>query len=147
MLVTVACEHSPIFLANRDEEGLITLDSSVMESVLEWYNSLTKPNLNPAYYQPDSDCYCFEESPGVWSEYPNNNDGTYLCPDWLPAVGACPECLCYVPCDCEHHLLSDDELTSLETYALVNHDISMEQVRNLIYTARELDAQLREEQR
>lgn len=146
MIVTVACEHSPIFMAYQDSEGLLTLDSTNFRLVLEWHNSLTNSPNHKAYYQPEPDCFVFPTSEGEWEEFHVEPDGTYLCPDWLQKVAACPECLCYTPCDCEHQLLNEGDLQRLEAYALVNHDISMEQVRNLIYTVRELEAQLKVEQ-
>lgn len=145
MLVTVACEHSPIYHAQRDDEGLLTLDFSVMQSVMEWYNNLTNTPNDQAYFLPDQRLFVFPEN-GEWSTYSEEPDGTFLCPDWLKVVGACPECLTYVPCDCEFNLWSEDQLATLEHAVLVNHDISMQTVRELIYTIRELEAQLKVEQ-
>ena len=146
MLVTVACEHSPLFLANVDSEGLLTLDYTVMQSVIGWYNNLTKPVQELAYFQQDALVFCFPEENGDWTEYGIEPDGTYMCPDWLPQVAGCPECLTYVPCDCEHRILSEQELQGLESYVLLTNDINMESVRGLIYTIRELEAQLKVEQ-
>lgn len=146
MLVTVACEHSPIFTANRDDEGLVTLDFSVMQAVLEWYNSLTKDPNNLAYFLPDQRLFVFPEENGEWSTFSEEPDGTFLCPDWLEVVGACPECLCYTPCDCEFNLFDEAGLQALEHAVLVNHNIDMQTVRELIYTIRELEAQLKVEQ-
>jgi hypothetical protein len=146
MLVTIACEHSPLFPANMDSEGLLTLDYTVMQSVLEWYNSLTKHSESQAYFLPDQRLFVFPTNEAEWETLSEEPDGTFLAPDWLTVQPACPECLCYTPCDCEHQLLCEQDLASLEAYCLTTHDISMEQVRNLIYTIRELEAQLKVEQ-
>lgn len=144
MMVVIGCEHSPLFPAYQDDEGLLTLDYDVMQSVLEWHNSLTKTT-ELAYYQEDADVFCFPTEDG-WEEYGCEPDMTYLSPDWLEVQPACPECLCYVPCDCEQYLLNEDDLKAIEASALTRHDISMENVRNMVYTIRELEAQLRTEQ-
>jgi len=149
-VVTVACEHSPIFLANTDSEGLLTLDYTVMQSVLEWYNSLTKTPDNLAYFLPDQQLFVFPEN-GEWQTYSIEPDGTYLCPDWLHSVDACPKCKCYVPCDCEFRIVDEPTLQTMESAVLTQygpgaHPLSDQDIRDLIYTIRELEAQLRVEQ-
>ena len=146
MLVTVACEHSPLFLANTDSEGLLTLDYTVMQSVLEWYNSLSNHAESQAYFLPDQRLFVFPVNEDDWETLSEEPDGTFLTPEWLVQVAGCPECLTYVPCDCEHRILSEQELQGLESYVLLTNDINMESVRGLIYTIRELEAQLKVEQ-
>lgn len=150
-MVTVACEHSPIFLAHVDSESLLTLDYTVMLSVIEWHNSLTKPDLNQAYFQQDALVFCFPEENGEWLELAIEPDGTYQCPDWLEVVGACPKCLCYVPCDCDFRLVDEPTLQTMEfailtQYGLGVHPLTNQDMRDLIYTIRELEAQLKVEQ-
>ncbi len=144
-MVTVACEHSPVFLANIDSEGLLTLDRLVMLSVVEWYNSLSKSTDNQAYYQPEPDVFIFSED-GMFSEYEQEPDGTYVCPDWLERTDACQQCLNYVQCDCEFELLTPEHLAQLESRTVMGYDPLQSEVRSLIYMIRELEAQLKVEQ-
>ena len=144
-MVTVACEHSPIFPAHKDSEGLLTLDFSVMQSVLEWYNSLTTDRNNLAYFLPDQGLFVFPEN-GEWQSYSTQPDSTFLCPYWLEAVAACPHCLQYTPCDCEFVLLSEHDLEQIEHAVLLDTVVSTDIVRNLIYTIRETQSQLEVEQ-
>jgi hypothetical protein len=145
-MVTVSCEHSPVFKAHVDSEGLLTLDFSVMQSVLEWSNSLTNTSDNQAYLLPDQRLFVFPTENGEWETTSEELDGTYLAPDWLSLTDACPECLCYVPCDCEPDLVTETDLKAFESQALMGNIISTPDLRRLIYTLREVELQLACEQ-
>ena len=143
--VVVGCEHSPLFPAYQDGEGFLTLDFTVMQSVLEWYNSLTKTSDNQAYFLPDQSLFVFPEN-GEWESFAEEPDGTYPAPDWLVSQPGCPTCLTYIPCDCDLNLLNDQELLAIEASALTGTPPTLGQVRDLVYTCRELQAQLTVEQ-
>jgi hypothetical protein len=144
MIVVIGCEHSPLFLAYQDDEGLLTMDFTVMESVLEWHNSLSK-SADEAYYQEDADVFCFPTEDD-WEECPIQSDMTYLAPDWLEVQPACPECLNYVPCDCDFRLVDEPTLLTIEACVLTGSLPSVQDIRDMVYTIRELEAQLEVEQ-
>jgi len=146
-MITVSVEGAPVFLAHQaDYEGEITLDFSVMQAVIEWYNSLSKPGQEQAYFQQEALVFCFPQEDGEWFELAIESDGTYPCPDWLHIADACPECLCYVPCDCEPKLVTEADLKVFESQALLGSIICTPDLRRLIYTLREVESQLEVEQ-
>jgi hypothetical protein len=148
-MVTVACEHSPIFTATVEDVDLLLLDFSVMESVIEWYNSLAKPDSDQAHYVPQAHVFCFPQPDGEWDEFPVYRDNTVLCPEWLSVVDACPKCKTYVPCDCKFRLVDEPTLKTMESAVLTNYasaPLTDQDIRDLIYTIRELEAQLKVEQ-
>lgn len=145
-MVTVECEHSPIFPAHMDDEGLLTLDFSVMQSVMEWYNSLTKSSENQAYFLPDQRLFVFPTEVGEWESYSEEPDGTFLAPDWLEQTDGCPKCLTHVPCDCEWDILPKHHIDQIESRSVMGYHPTPCEVRSLIYMIRELEAQLAVEQ-
>ena len=145
-MVTVECEHSPIYPAHMDDEGLLTLDFSVMQSVMEWHNSLTKDHNNQAYFLPDQRLFVFPVSESDWETFSEEPDGTWLAPDWLELTDGCLKCLTHVPCDCEWDVLSEHHLKQIESRSVMGYHPTPDEVRSLIYMIRELEAQLKVEQ-
>ena len=145
-MITISCEGAPIFLAHRDDEGYITLDFSVAQSVMEWFNSLSKPDQNQAYFLADQRLFVFPMENGDWHTSTEEPDGTFYFDIGLYPVDACPGCLCYVPCDCEFRIVNEATLKTVESQALLGNLPSVQDIRDLVYTIRELEAQLKVEQ-
>ena len=145
-MITISCEGAPIFLAHRDDEGYITLDFSVAQSVMEWFNSLSKPDQNQAYFLPEQRLFVFPTENGDWHTSTEEPDGTFYLDVGLYPVDACPGCLCYAPCDCEFRVLNEPTLKTMESSVLMGDSLSVQDIRDLIYTIREMEAQLIVEQ-
>ena len=145
-MITVSNEGAPIFLAHRDDEGYITLDFSVAQSVMEWYNSLSKPDQNQAYFLAEQRLFVFPMEDGEWQTSHEEPDGTFYFDIGLVPVDACPKCLTYVPCDCDFRIMNEDVLKTVESQALLGNLPTVQDIRDLVFTIRELEAQLKVEQ-
>lgn len=146
MNIAIACEGSPIFTATRVYGSPPEVTFETAQAIIEWFNSLTNPDQDKAYFQEESRLFVFPQEDQEWVEFEPNERGLYHFTLGFDIVPACLGCLCYLPCDCEFDVLNEDQLQLIEEAAVMGRTAPITTVRSLIYTIRELEAQLKVEQ-